>query len=153
MQGYLENPEATAAAIDREGWFHTGDLARIEDGHIYIVGRAKEIIVLSNGEKIPPEDLESALCNDPRISQAWVTGEGRPFLSAVVVVEEPVDEDQLLESMDDLLQDFPGYARVKRLHVETEPWGERDGLLTATLKLRRRTLHEKYDEIISAFYE
>lgn len=153
MQGYLENPEATAATIDREGWFHTGDLARIEDGHIYIVGRAKEIIVLSNGEKVPPEDLESALCNDPRISQAWVTGEGRPFLSAVVVVEEPVDEDQLLESMDDLLQDFPGYARVKRLHVETEPWGERDGLLTATLKLRRRTLHEKYDEIISAFYE
>lgn len=152
MQGYLENPEATQAAIDSEGWFHTGDLARIEDDHIYIVGRAKEIIVLSNGEKVPPEDLESALCNDPRISQAWVAGEGRPFLSAVVVVEELVDEDQLLDSVGDLLHDFPGYARIKRLHVETEPWSEQNGFLTATLKLRRRALHEKYDEIISAFY-
>ena len=153
MQGYLDNPEATKAAIDREGWFHTGDLARIEDGHIYIVGRAKEIIVLSNGEKVPPEDLESALCNDPRISQAWVTGEGRPFLSAVVVADEPVDEDQLLDAAGDLLHNFPGYARIKRLHIETEPWSERGGLMTATLKLRRRALHEKYDEIIAAFYE
>lgn len=152
MPGYLDNPEATKAAIDREGWFHTGDLARIEDGHIYIVGRAKEIIVLSNGEKVPPEDLESALCNDPRISQAWVTGEGRPFLSAVVVVDEPVDEAQLLDATGDLLHNFPGYARIKRLHIETEPWSERDGLMTATLKLRRRALHEKYDEIVSAFY-
>ena len=152
MRGYLEDPEATEAAIDRDGWFHTGDLARIEEGHIYIVGRAKEIIVLSNGEKVPPEDLESALCNDPRISQAWVTGEGRPFLSAVVVVEEPADEAQLLDSTGDLLHDFPGYAHIKRLHIETEPWSEQDGLLTATLKLRRRALHEKYDKIISAFY-
>ena len=153
MQGYLDNPEATKAAIDRKGWFHTGDLARIEDGHIHIVGRAKEIIVLSNGEKVPPEDLESALCNDPRISQAWVTGEGRPFLSAVVVVDEPMDEAQLLDAACDLLHNFPGYARIKRLHIETEPWSERGGLMTATLKLRRRALHEKYDEIIAAFYE
>lgn len=152
MQGYLDDPEATGRAFDSEGWFRTGDLARIEDGHIYIVGRAKEIIVLSNGEKVPPEDLEGALCNDPRISQAWVAGEGRPFLSAVVVVEEPVGEDQLLESVDGLLHDFPGYARIKRLHVETEPWSEQNGFLTATLKLRRRALREKYDAVISTFY-
>ena len=152
MQGYLNDPEATQAAIDSEGWFHTGDLARIEEDHIYIVGRAKEIIVLSNGEKVPPEDLEGALCNDPRISQAWVAGDGRPFLSAVVVVEEPADEGQLLDSIDSLLHDFPGYARIKRLHVETEPWSEQNGFLTATLKLRRRALHEKYDEVISTFY-
>ena len=152
MQGYLEDPEATRVTIDSKGWFHTGDLARIEDKHIYIIGRAKEIIVLSNGEKVPPEDLESALCNDPQISQAWVVGEGRPFLSAVIVVEEPVGEDQLLGSAGDLLHDFPGYARIKRVHVETEPWSEQNGFLTATLKLRRRALQEKYDEIISAFY-
>ncbi len=153
MQGYLDDPEATQAAIDSEGWFHTGDLARIKENHIYIVGRAKEIIVLSNGEKVPPEDLEGALCNDPRVSQAWVAGEGRPFLSAVVVVEEPVDEDQLLDSVGGLLHDFPGYAHIKRLHVETEPWTEHNGFLTATLKLRRRALHEKYDKVISAFYK
>ncbi len=153
MRGYLDDPEATRAAIDDEGWFHTGDLARIEDGHIYIVGRAKEIIVLSNGEKVPPEDIEGALLNGPGIRQAWVVGEGRPFLSAVVVVEEPVDEERLLDSVGGLLADFPGYARIKRLHVETEPWSERDGLLTSTLKLRRHALEEKYEKIVSAFYE
>ena len=153
MRGYLDDPEATRAAIDPEGWFHTGDLARIEDGHIYIVGRAKEIIVLSNGEKVPPEDMESALCDDPRISQAWVVGDGRSFLSAVVVVEKPVEESQLLDSVGALLRDFPGYARIKRLHVETEPWSERNGFLTATLKLRRRALEKKYEDVVSAFYE
>ena len=153
MRGYLEDAAATEAAIDREGWFHTGDLARVKEGHLYIVGRAKEIIVLSNGEKVPPEDMENTLCNDPRIIQAWVTGEGRPFLSAVVVVEEPASEEQLLRSVADLLRDFPGYADIKRLHVETEPWIEQDGFLTATLKLRRRALHEKYDKIITAFYD
>ena len=153
MRGYLGDPDATAMAIDAQGWFHTGDLAQIKKGCIYIVGRAKEIVVLSSGEKIPPTDMESALCNDVRISQAWVTGEGRSFLSAVVVVDEPVSEDDLLDSMGGLLQDFPGYARIRRLHVETEPWSEREGLLTATLKLRRDALHVKYDRVISAFYD
>ena len=70
-----------------------------------------------------------------------------------MVVDEPVDEAQLLDAAGDLLHNFPGYARIKRLHIETEPWSERGGLMTATLKLRRRALHEKYDEIIATFYE
>lgn len=152
MHGYLENPAATEAAIDTKGWFHTGDLASIKKGHIHIVGRVKEIIVLSNGEKIPPEGMENALCNSPRILQAWVTGEGRPSLSAVVVVRKQTDEAQLLDSIGDLLRDFPGYAQIRHLHMETEPWSEQNGLLTATLKLHRRALEEKYTEVVSAFY-
>ena len=69
--------------------------------------------------------MENALCRDPRITQAWVTGEGQAFLSAVVVMEGQASEDELLASADRLLHDFPGYARIKRIHVEIEPWTRR----------------------------
>lgn len=153
MRGYLDDPEATAAAIDAEGWLHTGDLAAREDGHLRIIGRAKEIIVLSTGEKVPPEELENALCGAPQVAQAWVAGEGRPFLSAVVVVEAPIGEAQLRPLLEARLHDFPGYARVRRLHVETEPWTEGGGLLTATFKLRREALQRKYAAVLDAFYD
>ena len=69
MLGYWNNPEATAKTIDPEGWFRTGDRARIEDGHVYITGRIKEIIVMANGEKVPPGDMELAIATDSLFSQ------------------------------------------------------------------------------------
>ncbi len=153
MRGYLDDPEATAEAIDADGWLHTGDLAAWEDGHLRIIGRAKEIIVLSTGEKVPPEALENALCGAPQVVQAWVAGEGRPFLSAVVVVEAPISEAQLRPILKQQLRDFPGYVQLRRLHIETELWTERNGLLTATFKLRREALQKKYAAVMSAFYD
>ncbi len=153
MQGYLDDPEATAAALDAAGWFRTGDRAEFDRGHLRIIGRIKEIIVLSTGEKVPPEDLERALCRDPRIAQAWVSGEGRPFLAAVVVAAAPgVGAAELLADCPRLLRGFPGYARIGRLRVETEPWSADNGCLTATLKLRRAALAEKYRAELEAFY-
>ena len=81
MQGYWRNPEATRAAIDAEGWLHTGDLAEIRDGRIYIRGRLKDILVMSNGEKLSPQDVEFALLRDPVFEQVMLVGEARPFLS------------------------------------------------------------------------
>ena len=86
MLGYWNNHAATAEMIDPDGWLHTGDQARIEHGHIYITGRLKDILVLSNGEKVPPMDMEMAICLDPLIDQALVVGEGRPYLSAILVL-------------------------------------------------------------------
>jgi long-chain acyl-CoA synthetase len=86
MLGYWNNHAATAEIIDPDGWLHTGDQARIENGHIYITGRIKDILVLSNGEKIPPMDMELAICLDPQIDQALVIGEGRPYLAAILVL-------------------------------------------------------------------
>src|SRR5262249_58733794 len=85
MPGYWNNPQATAEAI-RDGWFHTGDLGTLDaDGYLKITGRKKELMVLSNGKKVVPSYLEGLLVTDPCIDQAVVCGEGRNFLTALLV--------------------------------------------------------------------
>ena len=86
MLGYWNNHAATSQVIDPDGWLHTGDQARISNGHVYITGRIKDILVLSNGEKVPPADMEMAISLDPLFEQVMVVGEGRSFLSALVVL-------------------------------------------------------------------
>src|SRR5450756_3119899 len=77
----------TKAMIDADGWLNTGDVARISGtGHIYITGRIKEIIVMSNGEKIPPGDMEIAILHDPLIDQVMIFGEAHPYLVALAVL-------------------------------------------------------------------
>lgn len=165
MLGYWQNPAATAAAIDREGWLHSGDQARIDAaGHITITGRLKEIICLANGEKVPPEELETAIAVDPLFDQVLVVGEGRPYLAALVVLNEreylgPAGLDNLPSERELLarialrIAAFPGYAQVRRVHAVTAPWGVNDGLMTATLKLRRTQLMERYAAEIESLYE
>lgn len=165
MLGYWRNPAATAAVIDREGWFHSGDQARTDaSGHITITGRLKEIICLANGEKVPPEDLETAIAVDPLFEQVLVVGEGRPYLAALAVLNEQEcrgsarsdglpSERELLARIALRITAFPGYAQVRRVHAVTTPWGVNDGLMTATLKLRRTQLMERYAAEIEALYE
>jgi long-chain acyl-CoA synthetase len=88
MLGYWNNHAATSQVIDADGWLHTGDQARIDETqHIYITGRLKDILVLSNGEKIPPGDMESAVALDPLVEQVLIVGEGRPYLTALIVLD------------------------------------------------------------------
>ena len=175
MTGYWQNPAATAAVIDQDGWLHTGDQARLtESGHIIITGRLKEIIVLANGEKIPPADMESAIVGDPLFEQVMIIGEGRPYLAALVVLSlngwvrlaeslgiDPKQDKALTDSrIEPLLQEriakrlssFPGYARVRKVHASLAPWEITDGLMTATMKLRRRQITERFAEAIEALY-
>ncbi len=175
MQGYWRNPEATAAAIDAEGWLHTGDQARIEEGFVYITGRIKEIIVLANGEKVPPADLEGAIIGDPLFEQAVVVGEGMPYLSALLVLNESVwkeeaaalgvaiDSEQalderrvqelLLARVAERLRDFPGYARIFHVRAYRTPWTLEDGLCTPTMKLKRNRIVERFAADIERMYE
>jgi long-chain acyl-CoA synthetase len=175
MAGYWKNPAATAAVIDRDGWFHTGDQARIDDrGHIVITGRLKEIIVLSTGEKVAPEELEIAIGVHPLFEQVLVVGEGRPYLAALVVLNGreweklarrlalapdadalngKAVEEALLAEIARRLSRFPGYAQVRRVHATLEPWGVQEGLITATLKLRRAVLLARFAREIEALYE
>ncbi|WP_198264406.1 AMP-binding protein [sulfur-oxidizing endosymbiont of Gigantopelta aegis] len=88
MPGYWNNDQATQKIISSDGWLHTGDKAEIRNNHLYITGRVKEILVLSNGEKVPPAELEMAICSDPIFEQAIVIGEAKPYLSAIVVLNE-----------------------------------------------------------------
>ena len=82
MLGYWDNPEATRQILGADGWLNSGDTARIDaQGHVFITGRLKEIIVMSNGEKIAPVDVENAILRDPLFEQVMLLGEAKPYLS------------------------------------------------------------------------
>jgi len=151
MKGYWNNPEASAKSLDREGWLHTGDLAEIRDGRIFIRGRLKDVLVLSNGEKLPPQDVELAILGDGVFEQGVLIGEGRPFLTLVAVTQE-TDEKRLIQRANERLKGFPGYIRVRRVVTIREPWTVENGLLTPTLKVKRERVQEKFRAEIERAY-
>ena len=151
MRGYWRNDEATRAAVDAQGWLHTGDQAEIRGRHIYIRGRLKDIVVMSNGEKLPPQDAEFALLHDPVFEQVMLVGEGRPFLALLAVTEE-ADEKTLIARANDRLKSFPRWVRVRRVIATQEPWTIENGLLTPTLKLKRPVLLARFKQALDAAY-
>ncbi len=175
MLGYWANETATREMIDEDGWLHTGDKAKIVDGQLYITGRLKEIIVLANGEKVPPADMEMAICMDPLFDQAMVIGDNKPYLSALLVLnpeqwqalagELKVDptgteacksariNEIVLERVAKQISAFPGYARIRKVCCQLEPWSIENGLLTPTLKLKRSQVLERYAADIDRMYQ
>jgi len=151
MLGYWRNPEATRAAIDVDGWLHTGDLAEIEEGRIYIRGRAKDILVMSNGEKLSPQDVEFALLHDAIFEQVMLVGEARPFLTLLAVTRE-TDEPKLLKRANDRLSSFPRWVRIRHVIATAEPWTIDNGLLTPTLKLKRPLVLAKFKAALDQTY-
>ncbi|GAB4508147.1 MAG: AMP-dependent synthetase/ligase [Sulfuricaulis sp.] len=151
MLGYWNKPEATAAMIDKDGWLHTGDLAAIRGGNVYITGRVKDIIVLSNGEKIPPTDAEQAILRDSAFEQVMVVGEGRPKLG-LLAVSKITNTKELCERANAQLYDFPGYARIHYLARVADSWTVENGLFTPTLKLKRNEIEKRFAREIEAMY-
>lgn len=151
MLGYWNQPEATAAMIDQDGWLHTGDLAAIRGGNVYITGRVKDIIVLSNGEKLPPTDAEQAILRDAAFEQVMVVGEGRPKLG-LLAVSKITNAKELCERANAQLRDFPGYVRIHHLARVTDPWTVENGLLTPTQKAKRNEIEKRYAREIEAMY-
>ena len=174
MLGYWNNHKATAEVITSDGWLRTGDKARIDHGMVYITGRIKDILVMSNGEKIPPVDMEDAITLDPLFDNAVIIGEAKPFLSALVVLNsehwfslakqhhlDPFDQSvladgqlhkTLLHHISNALRDFPGYAKVRRVLPSLEPWSVENGLLTPTLKTKRQIVISKFRDQIELLY-
>ena len=172
MLGYWRNKEATDEVIDEDGWFHTGDKMEFRDGRVYIVGRIKDIIVLSNGEKMPPGDMEMAAALDPCFEQVMVIGESRPYPTALIVLgpdqwakqakaegleslplEDEKVEKFLTDHLAELLKDFPGYAKVRRAACTLEAWTVENGMITPTLKTKRKVILEKFEKTIDRLYE
>ena len=151
MKGYWNLPEATAKVLDGEGWLHTGDLAEIRGGKIFISGRLKDVLVLSNGEKLPPQDVELAILGDLVFEQGILIGEGRPFLTLVAVTQE-TDEKSLIQRANERLKGFPRYIRVRRVVATRDPWTVDNGLLTPTLKVKRERVQKKFGEEIERAY-
>ena len=175
MRGYWQDEAATRAMIDSEGWLHSGDQATVDAwGHYHITGRIKDIIVLNNGEKVPPTDMESAILLDPLFEQVMVVGEGKPYLAALTVLNEahwqefaahlnvdprhpgalrdPKVMKALTHRVAHHLKHFPGYAQIRRLHPDLKPWTLEDGLLTPTLKIKRNQVLDRYRAAVEAMY-
>ncbi len=175
MAGYWQQREATSDVIDAEGWLHTGDVAEIKDGRIFIRGRLKEILVTSTGENVAPADLEVALVVDPLVAQAMVVGDRRPFLAALIVLQgeawrdfaeqlgvEPDDpaalaspavRNAVLERLVGSLRQFPDYAQIRAIHLMLEEWTVDEGLITATMKVKRDAVAERFAAEIERLYE
>lgn len=173
MMGYWNNAQATERVKNAEGWLDTGDQARLADGLLYITGRIKEIIVMANGEKVPPVDMELAIQLDPLLEQVLIVGEGKPFLGALAVLNmnewpavakatglgiEPFGEGRerveklVLSRIAKQVRAFPGYAQVRRVALLAEPWTVDNGLLTPTLKPRRNQILERHQDRLADFY-
>jgi long-chain acyl-CoA synthetase len=167
MMGYWNRPDATAKAIVDQGserWLRTGDRAAIDnDGFLRIIGRIKDILVLANGEKVPPADIESAIARNPLFEQVMVVGEGKSFLSALVVLNKELEKRAQEQNSDDFqlylvnciaeqMGDFPGYAQIRKAHPCEQEWTVESGLLTPTLKLKRLKVSEHYGDEIEQMY-
>ena len=161
MRGYYKNPELTQAVLDNDGWFDTGDIARMTDkGDLIFVGRAKETIVLSGGENIEPEPIENKLKESDLIDQVMLVGQDRKTLAALVWPAEGSPRGGELEGpLKTMFRErtgtaggFRSFEGVGRFAVIDEPLTPEGGLMTQTLKLKRNVIAEKYAEKIDALY-
>ena len=175
MRGYWGKPEETAAMIDAEGWLHTGDKADIDaEGYVRIVDRAKEIMVLSNGENVPPAVVEQHLVQDPCVLQAMIVADGRDDVAALIVPDVrmlrriweherkvPLPDawridigmhDWMLARMARHTHDLASYMRVRHFLFVDEEWTQESGLLTPTLKLKRRLIVDLHADDITRLY-
>jgi long-chain acyl-CoA synthetase len=177
FRGYYNDPEATAAAIDADGWFHTGDVASIDgEGFITITDRKKDLIVSTGGKNIAPQNIEGMLQALPLISRAVVCGEGQKYLTALITLDEmecmdfaakenvslqnktvikqhPQLRQQVEEHIVAVNARLAPYERIQRFTILTEDFTEEGGEITPTLKIRRREIAKKYRSLIEAMYD
>ncbi len=175
MLGYYQAPEETARAI-RDGWFYSGDIARIDDdGYVFIVDRKKEIIITSGGKNIAPQPLENELRMDKYISQAFVYGDRKPYLIALLTPNlerlikmaqkaglEYLDLEDLVanrkihrlyeERIEALNAKLPSYQTIKKFLLLPRDFSVDGGELTPTLKLKRKVIYAKYQDRIERLY-
>jgi long-chain acyl-CoA synthetase len=178
MKGYWRNPEDTAEAIEKDGWFHTGDVGSLDaDGYLSITDRKKDLIITSAGKNIAPSELERLLVSDIYIDQAVVYGDGRRFVSALIVpnfehlrqkaaelkasldaspngfIEDPKICQFMSQRIEAVMQSVSNPERVKKSLILERPFQLDADELTATLKVRRGHIIRKYEERLAALYD
>lgn len=178
MRGYWRRDAETRAALDADGWLHTGDLGRIlNTGHVEITGRLKEIIVTAGGKNVAPSQFEERLrARCPYVSQAVVHGDGRPFCVALLTLDpghaarwandhgvkfadmadlatRPEVADLLQGYVDAVNRELASFEQVKRFAVLPEDFTLDNGLLTPSLKVKRREVERRYGALIEGLYD
>lgn len=175
-RGYFNQPQATAEVFEPSGWFHTGDIGRIdEDGFLFITDRKKDLIVTAGGMNIAPQNIENMLKADPFISQAMVYGDRKPYpvalitlnadelakfareqgilaTDAAVVVKHPKVVERVARTVEEKNSQLSSYARIKKFAVLPDDFTQEGGELTPTLKLKRKVVADKYLRVIEELY-
>ena len=175
MKGYWNDPDATIAAIDEDGWLHTGDIGHLDhNGFIAITDRKKDIIVNSGGDNISPQHVESVLCLEEEIGQALVYGDRRPYLTAIIVAEEdwfrtwardngkPTDLESLSKDTDFTAalgkavsmanEKLSVIEKVRKYVVSSHIFTVENGQMTPTLKVRRHAVIREFREKLDGLY-
>jgi long-chain acyl-CoA synthetase len=177
MTGYFNKPDATAEAIDENGYFHTGDIGILDkDGFLKITDRKKDIIVTAGGKNISPQNIENMLKSDPLISNVMVHGDKRKFLSALITVdleklepqakrdgieysspEELIKDDRVVKMIGEKVKavndELARYETIKKWKLIENDFTVEGGELTPTLKVKRKVVTAQYQDIIDSFYE
>lgn len=176
-QGYFKAEEETKATFDSEGWLHTGDLAEIDNsGYVKIIGRKKEILITSAGKNIAPVEVEDLIKPHQLIGQVCVVGDGKKYLSALVVLDgdggaeawasdngmeysiesmasDPKVVDAIQKQVDEANSQVAQVQQIKKFVVLEKEWTDSSGELTPTLKLKRNVIAEMYSDEIESMYE
>jgi long-chain acyl-CoA synthetase len=174
--GYWNKPEATAQAIEPDGWFHTGDIGRVDDdGFLYVTDRKKELIKTSGGKMIAPQPIESKLNNSLLVANAVVVGDRHKFLSVLIspnfpalenlahqqgiafssradLISNPAVQAEYQALVSSVNEGLANFETIKRFHLVADEWSMNSGELTPTMKLKRRVVVERYAAEIDAFY-
>ncbi|MGH3008429.1 MAG: AMP-dependent synthetase/ligase [Gaiellaceae bacterium] len=158
--GYYKDPEATAAVLTEDGWFHTGDVGEIDaEGFLKITDRKKDLIITAGGKNIAPQNLENALKASRFISQAIVVGDRRPYVTALLTLDEAEvagsgrDPQALAqEIVDEVNEDRVRVEQIKKFVIVPREFSQEEGEVTPTLKLRRRVIHEHFAAEIEQLY-
>jgi long-chain acyl-CoA synthetase len=160
--GYYRDEEATREVLDAEGWLHSGDIGEIdEDGFLRITDRKKDIIVTAGGKNVAPQSLENALKSAKLVSQALVIGDRRPFITALVALDEeeaagiPADELQtaVQEIVEGVNRNRSRYEQIKRFAILPRDFSAEEGEVTPTMKLKRRIAEQNFASEIERLYE
>ena len=175
FQGYFKDPEATDAVLDADGWLKTGDIAEVDtDGFISITDRKKDIIVTAGGKNVAPQNIENNLKTSKYVSQALVVGDRRPYVAALITLDEPEiqrwaaehgvggdlaslsQDDRVRELVqgvvDDANRERSRFEQVKRFALLPRDFTMEEGEVTPTLKLRRRAVSEHFQDEIESLY-
>ena len=158
--GYYKEPEATAAVLSEDGWLRTGDVGEVDsNGFLRITDRKKDLIITAGGKNISPQNLENALKASRFVSQAIVVGDRRPYVTALLTLDdaevaasgrEPQELAQQL--VDGVNRDRTRVEQIKRFVVLPRDFSQEEGEVTPTLKLRRRVIHEHFADEIERLY-
>jgi long-chain acyl-CoA synthetase len=159
--GYYKDDEATKEVLDEDGWLHTGDIGHVDDGFLTITDRKKDIIVTAQGKNVSPQNIENALKSSRYVSQALVIGDRRPYLTALITLDEAETgklregekvEELVQQVVDEWNRDKASFEQVKRFAILPRDFSAEEDEVTPTMKLRRKIVAEHFADEIESLY-